>query len=615
MSGSVIQLLPDHIANQIAAGEVIQRPASVVKELIENAIDAGASKIDLIVKDAGRTLIQVVDNGKGMSEADSIMCFERHATSKLHTADDLFHLRTKGFRGEALASIAAIAHVSLKTKQANSEVGNCIEIEGSEITKNEPVACSNGSSLEVKNLFFNVPARRNFLKSDSIEFKHILQEFERVVIPHFSLHFKIYHNGELIRDLPPANLRKRLVDLLGKNFNDKLVPVEENTDIVKIQGFLIKPEACKKSRGDQYLFVNDRFFKDHYFHSAISKAYTNLLSQGLIPGYFLFFEINPEKIDVNVHPTKTEIKFEEDRSIYQILLTASKSSLGRFNIMPTLDFERETSFDVPNEMLSTTPREPLVKVNPNFNPFEETSKHQVSSGNYGSSKSKALEKAGFGIAPQEDWSQFYQIQEEEVSEEFNNAETPTLDLEIDTKKSDYLIAGNYLFSKTKNGILSVHFRRAYERIVYDELMQSFYHAPIMGQGLLFPYAFEADSKTILLWEQNVKILNQLGFAFEINESNIELTSLPSILQEENVAQFLLELNGQLSDDSIDKGEIAHICILTISKASANQKSLITDNEGAQHLIEQLFACNDHQYSPNGKKILRKITFEQIETIN
>jgi DNA mismatch repair protein MutL len=452
------------------------------------------------------------------------------------------------------------------------------------------------------------------LKSDTIEFKHILQEFERVVIPHFSIHFKIYHNGELIRDLPPANLRKRLVDLLGKNFNDKLVPIEENTEIVKIHGFLIKPEACKKSRGDQYLFVNNRFFKDHYFHSAISKAYINILSQGIIPGYFLFFEISPEKIDVNVHPTKTEIKFEEDRSIYKIVLTSSKSSLGRFNIFPTLDFERETSFDVPNDIRIQPPREPVVKVNRNFNPFEETSKHQTSTGHYNSGRSAAIQNAGFGTPKQEDWSKFYPIEEENERESVIHQES-ALDLDVDTKKSDYLIAGNYLLSKTNNGILSVHFRRAYERVVYDELIQSFYLSPIVGQGLLFPYSFGADSHTILLWEQNRKILNQLGFAFDLSETTIELTSLPSILQEENVAQFLLELNTQLSDDTLDKGEIAHICILTISKASANQKSLITDNEGAQYLIEQLFACNEHQYSPSGKKILRKISYEQIETIN
>ncbi|MCT4561710.1 MAG: DNA mismatch repair endonuclease MutL [Crocinitomicaceae bacterium] len=328
----IIQLLPDHIANQIAAGEVIQRPASVVKELLENAIDAGATKIDLIVKDAGRTLIQVTDNGKGMSAMDALMCFERHATSKLHHADDLFMLTTKGFRGEALASIAAIAHVTLKTKMEDQDTGTLVQMEGSEILKEEPVVCATGTTLEVKNLFYNVPARRNFLKSDNVEFKNILNEFERVAIPHSDIQFQLIHNGEVVRKLTPGNLRQRLVELLGKNFNDKLVPIEESTTIVGLSGFIIKPEACKKSRGDQYFFVNNRFFKDSYFHSAISKAYESVIQPGHQPGYFLFLETDCEKIDVNVHPTKTEIKFEEDRHIFSILLTACKNSLGKLTL-------------------------------------------------------------------------------------------------------------------------------------------------------------------------------------------------------------------------------------------------------------------------------------------
>ena len=611
MKGSVIQLLPDHIANQIAAGEVIQRPASVVKELIENSIDAGATQIELIIKDAGRTLIQVVDNGKGMNSADAVMCFERHATSKLSSANDLFNLTTKGFRGEALASIAAIAHVTIRTKQSKSDLGTFIEIEGSTIRNNEATVCSDGSSLEVKNLFYNVPARRNFLKSDSIEFKHILQEFERVVIPHFNIHFKIYHNGELIRDLPPANLRKRIVDLLGKSVNDKLVPIEEQTDIVKIQGFLIKPEGCKKSRGDQYLFVNDRFFKDNYFHSSINKAYSNILSPGVIPGYFLFFEIAPEKIDVNVHPTKTEIKFEEDRIIYQILLTTSKNSLGRFNIMPTLDFDRETSFDLPHEMRSQVPKEPVIQINEHFNPFHDTTNYRSSGSSSG--KSAAMQNAGFGAPTQEDWSSFYSIVDESPADDSTSKKS--LDLDIEVKKSDILIAGNYLFTKNKSGLLSIHFRRAYERIVYDSMIASFYHSPILGQGLLIPYQFETDLQTVTLWQENKKILNQLGFQFIENKDGIELTSLPVVLQEENIAQFLLELNSQLSSEVIDKGEIAHLCILNLAKTSALQKLLVTDQETGQHLIEQLFSCTEHQYSPSGKRIIREITYEQIESIS
>lgn len=338
----VIKLLPDHIANQIAAGEVIQRPASVVKELVENAIDAGATKIDVLIKDAGKTLIQVVDNGKGMSPFDARMCFERHATSKVQSADDLFHLTTKGFRGEALASIAAISHTTLKTKQPDAELGHLIQIEGSKITQEEVTTCPIGTSFEIKNLFFNVPARRNFLKSDSIELRHILDEFERIVLPHPEISFSIQHNETIIYNLQGSNLKKRILDVLGSaKSGEKLVPIDEETDIVKIKGFIGKPEFAKKKRGEQFFFVNNRFFKDNYFNHAINKAYEGLIQDKMFPTYFIYFEVNPQKIDVNVHPTKTEIKFEEDKMIYAILLSSIRQSLGKYNIAPTLDFSRK----------------------------------------------------------------------------------------------------------------------------------------------------------------------------------------------------------------------------------------------------------------------------------
>jgi len=358
-----IHLLPNHIANQIAAGEVIQRPASVVKELMENAIDAGASKIDVYIKDAGKTLIQVMDNGKGMSEADATLCFARHATSKVRTADDLFSLTTKGFRGEALASIAAIAHVEMRTKLEEAETGRKITIEGSEIITTEDTVTSTGTTFDIKNLFYNVPARRNFLKKDATEFRHIQDEFERLAFSHPELQLKLTHNGTEVYNLPPAVLRKRIVNILGPNCNDRLVPIDESTEIVQLKGFVLKPEHARKTRGDQFFFVNDRYFKSPYFNHAITKAFEGLLAPRNFPGYFLYLTVDPSKIDVNVHPTKTEIKFEEEKFIYSILMSSIRLALGKYNISPTLDFERETSFDLPHDMKKQPAREPSIRVN------------------------------------------------------------------------------------------------------------------------------------------------------------------------------------------------------------------------------------------------------------
>ena len=378
---SIIQLLPEHIANQIAAGEVIQRPASVVKELMENSIDAGASFVQLHVKDAGKTLIQVVDDGNGMTPEDAVKCFQRHATSKLKSADDLFRLQTKGFRGEALASIASIAHVSMRTKQADSDTGTLIEVEGNTIKTNEQIVCSKGTVFEVKNLFYNVPARRNFLKSESIEFGHIRDEFERVALAHPDIKFSLHHNGQETYQLQAGVLRMRVASIFGRNSNERLVPIEEQTNIVSIKGFLGKPDAAKKTRGEQFFFVNNRFFKDSYFHHAITKAFDGMISDKHYPSYCIYLDVDPSKIDVNIHPTKTEIKFEEDRFIYSILLSSVRQALGKYNIFPTLDFEAETSFDVPSSFRKNEPMEPQITVDPSFNPFQTQKSSGGSTGN------------------------------------------------------------------------------------------------------------------------------------------------------------------------------------------------------------------------------------------
>ena len=389
---SIIQLLPDHVANQIAAGEVVQRPASVVKELIENAVDAGATEIKLIVKDAGKTLIQVIDNGKGMSVTDARLCFERHATSKIRHAEDLFSLHTKGFRGEALASIAAIAHVEMKTKQDQEELGTHIVIEGSKFVSQEVAVLPKGTSFSVKNLFFNIPARRNFLKSDTVEFRHVIDEFERVALAHANIHFVLFHNGSEMFNLPASNFRQRIVNVFGGKTNEKLVPVKESTEIVEIQGFVGKPEFAKKSRGEQFFFVNDRFIKSPYLHHAVMAAYEGLLKDGCQPSYFLYLDLPPHTIDINIHPTKTEIKFDDEQALYAILRSSIKHSLGQFNVAPVLDFERDATLDTPYDYTGKDAETPLIQVDANFNPFLEEDTKPVTnfsasfSGNFATEK-------------------------------------------------------------------------------------------------------------------------------------------------------------------------------------------------------------------------------------
>jgi DNA mismatch repair protein MutL len=604
--GGIIKLLPDHIANQIAAGEVIQRPSSVVKELVENSIDAGATSVDVIIKDAGRTLIQIIDNGIGMSMFDAEMCFERHATSKLKNAEDLFNLKTKGFRGEALASIAAISHVTLKTCQSGDKLGTKIEIEGSEIKKNEPEVCALGTSLEIKNLFFNVPARRNFLKSDAVEFKHIINEFERIALPHHDVQLSLIHNGETIYQLNPSNLRKRIVDLNGKKYNDKLVPVEESTEIVEIQGFVAKPEAAKKSRGEQFLFVNNRYFKDNYLNNAVQKAYDQLLQPGTFPSYYLFLTVDPERIDVNVHPTKTEIKFEEERLIYSIIRTAVKQALGKFNISPTLDFEQESSFDLPYSHKNAEIRQPEIQVNKNYNPFDTNATKPSSSGiKY--EKSNAITNAGFNRESASSWENFYEIEEEE------EMDSKKIDLEFDSvEHTNFLIAGNFLITNAKSGLMSIHYRRAYERIVYDELINQFITSPIASQGMLFPYEWQMKKDEINIWNSNTLLLKQLGLAWDFDKDNMILTSIPSILPEDGIPTFIQMLIEQMMMEQIDKGEIAHHFVMSLAKASSMKKKMMVSTDQANELVQSLFACEEHVYSPSGKLILKTITYEQLE---
>ncbi len=604
----LIKILPDNIANQIAAGEVIQRPASVVKELMENAIDAGSTSISVIIKDAGKTLIQVIDNGSGMNEKDAILCFERHATSKLNTAEDLFNLSTKGFRGEALASIAAIAHVTLKTRQKEFDYGHGIEIEGSRLKKNEPCTCAIGSSFEIRNLFYNVPARRNFLKSDTVEFNHILTEFERIALAHPELSFRLLHNDAEIYHLNAAVLRKRIVDVLGRNTNDRLVPIDERTDIIEITGFVCKPEFAKKSRGEQFLFVNDRFFKDSYFGHAINKAFDGLIASQYFPSYFLYFKVDPKKIDVNVHPTKTEIKFEEDKHIYSILVSSVRQALGKYNISPTLDFERESSFDLPFGMNKEPITQPTIAVDPTYNPFKTTSQTGTNSTSKQRYFTEAIHAEGFGNqSPQpSDWSNFYTIndadQQEQLQIELND--------EINGHKS-FIFKDKYIVTTCVSGLMYIHTTRALERIIYDELMTTFIASPIASQQLLFPLEKEISVKEIEVWKAHENLLNRLGFFGKLHVDLLSIEAVPSLLDNENILSCLDQIFDQLTFQEIDKGEIAHAILLSIAKATSKSKAPLKTNEEAIGLTEQLFACKEHAFSPSGKKILETISLNEL----
>lgn len=611
----LIRLLPDHIANQIAAGEVVQRPASVIKELIENSIDAGATKIEVHVKDAGRTLIHVVDNGKGMSPFDARMCFERHATSKIQHADDLFALTTKGFRGEALASIAAIAHVTLKTRRASDELGTELSIEGSTITKQEPVQCAVGASFEVRNLFYNVPARRNFLKSDNVEFKHVIDEFERVALAHTDITFRLIHNGQEEYHLLPGPMRKRIVDVFGKGFNDKLVPVNEQTDIVRIEGFVGKPEAARKSRGEQFFFVNNRFFRDTYFNHAVNAAFEQLLPGKMHPSYFLFLEIDPKQIDVNVHPTKTEIKFEEDKAIYSILRSAIRLGLGKFNISPTLDFDRESQFDLPLSYIGTTPVEPVIQVDKTYNPFK-TSVPSSAGGSKSQSFSKALNDAGFGnpgVPEKNQWEQFWNTDLPEIIDESGELpqqqtlHDPEELMALEKPQGPFLVKGMFIVAGIPDGLLLIHSRRAQERILYDELMRGFLVSPLASQQLLFPMEKNCSRQEKLAWEEHRKTLERIGFSWDWDNEQLNLHGIPDILSESTVLECIDKILSQLQMGTLDKGEIAHTVLAQLAFGGSIQLRLNTEETALDDFVTRLFDHEEHQFTPGGKRILNTIT--------
>jgi DNA mismatch repair protein MutL len=591
-TGDVIQLLPDHVANQIAAGEVVQRPASIVKELIENAVDAGATEIDLIVKDAGRTLVQVVDNGSGMSVTDLRLAFERHATSKIRTTEDIFCIQTKGFRGEALASIAAVAQIDAVTKKDTEEIGNRLIMEGGQVRDQIPAAHPTGTSISVKNLFYNVPARRNFLKSNQVELRHIQEEFLRVALAHEKISFRFFHNDAEVYILKSGNLKQRIVQIFGRKIDAQLVPISEETEIVKISGFVGKPESAKKQRGEQYFFVNQRFIKSHYLHKAIVEAFENLLPNQYVPSYFLYLEIDPTKIDINIHPTKTEIKFEDEYAIFAVLRSAVKHSLGQFNIMPSLDFEQNPDWAfIPSRPQNGMIKTPEIRVDKTYNPFE--------------TKPTPSE-----IRPVQEFYQSFTEFETENNhpefllnkEEFEFSQQPVMQW-----------MNKYLITQHKGELLIIDQNRAHQLVLFEKLKQSG-SGNALSQRLLFPIEIASHDAEIQLLKNMEMDLVKFGFDVDFQPETIVVNALPTDVDTEDVpsifSDFLQEL--ELHDKISFEVEISKI----IAKNTAIKKGDALLPEQAKHLAQQLLQLAEPKFSPYGKPVFVQLQeFEISKKLN
>lgn len=626
-----IKLLPDHVANQIAAGEVVQRPASVVKELLENSIDAGASSISLVVKDAGKTLLQIIDDGKGMSVTDARLCFERHATSKITCAEDLFNLHTKGFRGEALASIAAVAQVEMKTKQEEDELGTEIHIEGSEVKRQEPCVSPKGTSIAVKNLFYNIPARRNFLKSDTVEFRHVIDEFQRVALAHPTIVFKLIHNGSELFNLISSNLRQRIVAIMGSKTNEKLVPIIEQTEMLQIDGFVFKPSHSKRTRGEQFFFVNERFIKSSYLHHAVVAAFEGLLHEKAIPSYFLFLQVDPKTLDINIHPTKTEIKFEDEHSIYQILRSAIKHSLGQFQVVPSLDFERNADLDPTYEQQKSEAKRPSIHVDRSFNPFkqnEDFNPFQTSS-----SGASPISSSTFSTSFQDDkptssqkkaWEDLYKstlvdLGQAKAKTSMNEIESDMLegglflDEEIASLAEAFQLKRKYIITKLKSGLVIIDQSRAHFRIKYEELMAQLTDTPSVSQQLIFPFVLEFDVKSFSTLATFQEELMLIGFGFEVFiASEVRITGIPSYLKEHEVDHLLHKLiaDFELGAPS-ERNEFLHQFALSVAKAASIKNGQLLKNSEIMNLISQLFSCKEPLKTPDNKRIFFTFTAEDL----
>lgn len=608
----IIQLLPDSVANQIAAGEVIQRPASVVKELVENAVDAGAKTINVLIVDAGRTSIQVIDDGKGMSETDARLSFERHATSKIRKADDLFALTTMGFRGEALASIVAVAQIELKTRQEKDDIGTSLSIAGSKFIGQEPCVCPIGSNFKVENLFFNVPARRKFLKSNTTELNNIISAFERIVLVYPNITFTLHSNGVEIFSLKACSLRQRIVEVFGKRLNQNLLPVEVETTLCRIYGFVGKPESAKKKGALQYFFVNDRYMKHPYFNKAVANAFERLVPFGEQVPYFLYFEVPAENIDVNIHPTKTEIKFENEQAIWQILMAAVKEALGRFNDIPAIDFDTEGKPDIPVFNPSTNVSAPTVNFNPSYNPFKETK----------SSKSSA--------ASQIQWEKLYKGLNEDLSTDtekvlstpnqsdeqsiFTSNETAKASVAEERSPAHYQYKGCYIMTAVKSGLMIIDQHRAHVRILYEQYLKQLKEHTAHTQKMLFPEMVNLPTSNEAALQKVLSEMQTMGFELSnMGGGSYAVNGIPAGIEGLNISALVGDMVAStLEDGSSVNEEIDKALALSLARNAAIPYGQVLGNEEMENLVNELFACNNVNYTPTGKTILTILKQLDIE---
>lgn len=609
MMEDIIRLLPEAVANQIAAGEVVQRPGSAVKELLENAVDAGGKNIQLFVKDAGRTLIQVIDDGKGMSFNDARLCFERHATSKIRSADDLFSIHTKGFRGEALASIAAIAHVELKTKRADDETGTLVLIEGGEVKEQSPTTTANGTSISVRNLFFNVPARRNFLKSDNAEFGCIEEEFIRVALIHPDIAFTLYHNGKLTYQLKEGNFKQRITGIFGSHFNDRIFPIEQETNFIKISGFLGKPESAKKKRAEQYMFINHRFIKNSSLHFAVESAYEQVLPDGTHPLYFLSIELDPATVDINVSPTKVDIKLQDDRVVYGFLFAAVKKAIGEFSLIPQLDFDYDTELDLNNVPQDGPIKVPHLSLSPGYNPFNS----------FSNPRSTYQQPSHHATTANPDWDSFLKgIKETEVSvtptEEQKVMQFEESGQDVPVEVTSYIVSQKrYLFVSLQDKMHVIDIVRANERIIYENYLQALKDQPVTVQQSLFPETVTLNGARAELLAEIRGDLLKLGYDIEpMGGGNFAVNGTPHDEEEGDVQTMVENLLDEYQSHLIShRAERDKNLALSLAHQKKAVMKPLTNLQEVNHFLQQLFACLLPSITPSGKKVFEVMDVEKM----
>ncbi len=604
----IIKLLPDSVANQIAAGEVIQRPASAVKELLENAVDAGATQITLVIKDAGKTLIQVTDNGYGMSDMDARMCFERHATSKIDKAEDLFAIKTMGFRGEAMASIAAIAQVELKSKTINSDIGTCINIEGSKVISQDPCQCATGTTISVKNLFYNVPARRNFLKSDTVEIRHIIEEFIRISAINYTIGFSYYSNDKLVFKLLSGSMKLRIVALFGNVYNERLLNVDQKTDKLAISGFIGKPEFAKKTRGEQYFFVNGRFIKYPYLHHAVNNAYTELIPVGSFPSYFINIEIDPKDIDINIHPTKTEVNFQDAHFVYSIMLAAVKQAIGKYALTPTLDFDIAPEFEAAFRTLpSADLKQPSLTLNPDYNPFSNP-KAGFNSGNRSPKKPST-----------ENWENLYGSTNRSATQEFTEtiSQNKTVSAIIGTEKNRFLqIHNTFIVCNVSTGMIIINQQLAHERIIYERTLEKLKGTSQPSQQQLFPQNIHLSPGDAEIIKSLSSELSKIGFLLEeLGANSFVVVGVPTNVNEGNVTDIIENIiqNHKVQTNDLNYDKNINLARSMAANLSVKAGKRLNEIE-LLDIFNKLFLCNVPKVSPDGKKIFRIFTLDELESL-